>query len=103
VVPSVICVGEGYIAEMSRTRLRVVLILLALILVMATILSGILTYWVGAVESPAPTPEDGEAGRVLLIADLASKGSRQIEWPSCQSPKTSFFAGQGGLCQKAEK
>jgi hypothetical protein len=88
---------------MSRTRLRVVLILLALILVMATILSGILTYWVGAVESPAPTPEDGEAGRVLLIADLASERSWPTEHLSYQPPQTSFFAGQGGLCQKAEK
>ena len=49
---------------MSRTRVRIVLILIAFILVMAAILSGILTYWVGAQALPAPTSEPGEAGRI---------------------------------------
>ena len=49
---------------MSRTQVRMVLILIAFILVMAAILFGILTYWVGAEELPASTPEDGGAGLV---------------------------------------
>ena len=51
---------------MSRTQVRVVLILIALILVLAAILSGILTYWVGAEALPAPTPGPGEAGRISV-------------------------------------
>ena len=49
---------------MSRTRVRVVLILIAFILVMAASLSGILTYWVDAEDLPAPTPETGESGHM---------------------------------------
>jgi hypothetical protein len=43
-----------------------VLILIAFILVMAAILFGILTYWVGAEELPASTPEGGGAGLVPM-------------------------------------
>jgi len=85
---------------MSRTQLRVVLILIVLILVVASILSGILTYWVGAEGSPASTPQDGETGQVLLAADRASKGSCQPEYPSYQPSQTPFVLGRGGLCQK---
>ena len=51
---------------MSRTQVRVVLILVAFILVMAAILSGILTYWVGAEDLPPPTPEPGGTGRIPM-------------------------------------
>ena len=51
---------------MSRTQVRVVLILIALILVMAAILSGVLTYWGSAGGLPTSAPEDGEAGRMLM-------------------------------------
>jgi flagellar basal body-associated protein FliL len=53
------------VAELPRTKLRIVLILLALILVMATILSGLLTYWVGSEKSPASDSLEGEAGQKL--------------------------------------
>ena len=48
---------------MSRTQVRIILILIALILVLAAILSGILTYWVGAEGVPIATPEPGKTGR----------------------------------------
>ena len=70
---------------MSRTKLRVVLILVVLILVIAAILSGILTYWVGAEGPPALTPQDGEAGQALLAVDRALRGYKLLENPSCNS------------------
>ena len=62
---------------MSRTKLRIVLILLALILVMATILSGLLTYWVGAATPPASGSGDGEAGQMLPPVHSAPAGLSQ--------------------------
>ena len=73
---------------MSRTRVRVVLILIAIILVMAAILFGILTYWVGAEDLPAATPETGEAGRI-------PKGARQPEVPALSTLPSPFAMGQG--------
>ena len=73
---------RGLITAMSRTQVRVVLILIAFILVMAAVLFGILTYWVGAEDLPASAPEGGKAGSILI-------GSRQREalvLPSLRSP-----------------
>ncbi len=53
---------------MSRTQIRIVLILLALILVVATILSGLLTWWAGAAGSQEPVPADRETVQLLLSA-----------------------------------
>lgn len=75
---------RGYITEMSRTRVRVVLILIVLILVMAAILSGVLTYWVGAVGLPFSKPQDGEAGQALPAGDCAVVGSGQPEYRCCR-------------------
>jgi hypothetical protein len=44
---------------MSRTRFRVVFLLLVLILLAASILSGLLTYGLGMDEPPASTPGGG--------------------------------------------
>ena len=85
---------------MSRTQLRVVLILVALILVVASVLFGILTYWVGAEGLPPSTPEDGEAGQVLLVAYSIPKVARQPEYPRFHPLQTPFVPGRGGLCQK---
>jgi len=63
---------------MSRTKLRIVLILLALILVMATVLSGLLTYWVGAATPPASGSRDGEAGQMLPLVRSTLAGFRQF-------------------------
>ena len=71
---------------MSRTRVRVVLILIAFILVMAAILSGILTYWVGAEDLPAPTPEPGES-------DHTPAGSGQPVALDRRLPRSPFAAG----------
>ena len=49
---------------MSRTKVRIILILIAFILIMAAALSGILTYWAGAEAVPTSTPATGEAGRI---------------------------------------
>jgi len=87
---------------MSRTQLRVVLILVALILVVASVLFGILTYWVGAEGLPASTPEDGEAEQVLLAVDRMPKGAWQPESPRFQPLQTPFVPGRGGLCQKVQ-
>jgi hypothetical protein len=88
---------------MSRTQLRVVLILVALILVVASVLFGILTYWVGAEGLPASTPEDGEAGQELLAADRMPERAWQPEYPRFHPLQTPFVAGQGGLCQKVRR
>ena len=51
---------------MSRAQVRIVLILIAFILVIAAVLFGILTYWVGAEGLPTFTPEPGATGRFPL-------------------------------------
>jgi flagellar basal body-associated protein FliL len=61
---------------MSRAKLRLVLILLALILVIATVLSGLLTYWVGA--ATAPGSGDGEAEQMLPLVSPIPPGFRQF-------------------------
>jgi hypothetical protein len=43
---------------MSRTRFRIVLILLVLILLMASAVFGVLNYWLGEQDVPAPPPGD---------------------------------------------
>jgi len=78
---------------MSRTRLRIVLILLALILVVASILSGLLTRWVGALGSPASNPEDGEAGQPLLASRRTLRGTLQPGCPAYQPLPGPFVAG----------
>lgn len=50
---------------MSRTRRRIMLILLILILIVASVLSSLLTHWVGAGDLPASTPTDGKVGWLL--------------------------------------
>ena len=69
---------------MSRTRVRIVLILIAFILIVAAILSGVLTYWVGAGGVPASTPEPGEADR----CPVASWQAIALHLPSLRSPFT---------------
>ena len=84
-------VREVYIAAMSRTQVRVILILIAFILIVAAILSGILTYWVGAESLPASTPEGGDAGQTPAAASRFLLGYRvygRLVFLSTQSPIT---------------
>ena len=78
---------EGCLAEMSRTRLRIVLILLALILVVTSILSGLLTRWAEAVHPPKSTPDDGEAGQPVFVSVRILRQSAQ---PGGQRPKALY-------------
>jgi hypothetical protein len=61
---------------MSRTRFRIVLILLVLILLMASAVFGVLTYWLGVEDVPAPAPGDARL---------------RTRWGS--------WAGSGGSCR----
>lgn len=74
-------------ADLPRAKLRVVLILLALILVMATILSGLLTYWVGPETSPASDSSEGEAGQNFPFVHCIPKRCCQFEVVAYQSPQ----------------
>lgn len=70
---------------MSRTRIRVVLILVILILVIASILSSLLTYWVGLKSEAPDTPGDGDAGRNLLRGDPRLMQSWHSKYTTGQS------------------
>lgn len=51
---------------MSRLRFRILFLLLVLILLLASLVFGILTYWLDA-ESPSSEPTEGGRGRVQLL------------------------------------
>ncbi len=88
---------------MSRTQVRVILILIAFILIVAAILSGILTYWVGAESLPDSTPEDRDAGQTPPAAGRFLLGSRhpgRLVSLSLQSP---IPVGWGGTAEKMER
>lgn len=53
---------------MTRTQIRIVLILLALILVATTILSGLLNWWAGAAGPQEPVPADRETVQLVPAA-----------------------------------
>ena len=78
---------------MTRTRLRVVFILLVLILVVASILSGLLTYWAGASDVPTSTPSNGEAGGILRTGDQSPTVSWHAVYPNRQRMQNACFAG----------
>ena len=78
---------------MSRTRPRVVLILLVLILVVASILSSLLTYWVGASDVPTGTPSDGEAGGILPTGGQRSTVSWHSVYPNRQRMQNNCTPG----------
>ena len=70
---------------MSRTQIRIVLILLALILVAATILSGLLTWWASSAESQQPLPAGRETVGLPPVCCGALWGpSFEYDEASCQ-------------------
>ena len=70
------------VAAMTRTQVRVVLILIAFILVMAAVLFGILTYWVGAEDLPASAPQGTGAG----LIPMGYQQPEALALPSLWSP-----------------
>jgi hypothetical protein len=51
---------------MSRLRYRILFLLLVLILLLASLIFGVLTYWLDA-EGPSSEPVGGGQGRVQLL------------------------------------
>ena len=78
---------------MSRTQVRIVLILIAFILVMAAILFGILTYWVGADGSLPSTPEGNGVLQALLAAGCPQIRSWQPQRTEVHATPGYFVAG----------
>ncbi len=77
--------SEESARAMSRTQMRIVLILLALILVAATILSGLLTWWASAAGPQEPVPGDHETMQLLPVGCGALWGpSFGCDGASCQ-------------------
>jgi len=71
-------VGEVIALQMSRTRVRVLLILLTLILLVASLIFGLLTYWLD-VEERAPSAFNLRSTGRFASARLADKElSRRI-------------------------
>lgn len=62
---------------MLRFRFRVLFLLLVLILLLASLVFGLLTYWLGA-EGPSSKPVGGGQGRapLLYLAELLVPGER---------------------------
>jgi hypothetical protein len=63
-VPGQSATGAKGLRKMSRTRYRIVFILLVLILLIVSTLFGVLTYWLEAGSLPrhSPTPSSTEEG-----------------------------------------
>jgi hypothetical protein len=55
-----------------------------LILVVASVLSSLLTYWVGASDAPTSTPSNGEAGGILRTDGQRSTVSWHSVYPNRQ-------------------
>jgi uncharacterized membrane protein AbrB (regulator of aidB expression) len=63
---------------MSRVRFRVVLILLMLILVVAAVLFGLLTYWPELFGFLSSSPGEGAAGQMQQLAQTGITGSQDV-------------------------
>lgn len=82
---------------MSRNRSIVVFILLVLILLVASVLFGVLTYGLGTDRSPDSAPGQGSAGKMQLAALSVAEGSEQS---SKLPPATPFVILRRGFYQK---
>lgn len=61
---------------MLHARLRIVFILLVLILLVASIVFGVLTYWFGPEEPTAPDAGQENSGHVLLAVKAKGRSLR---------------------------
>jgi hypothetical protein len=72
--------GEAEKVNMSRISFRVLFLLLVLILLLASFLFGVLTYWLDAGSPPSSGPMDG--GRLRMqpryVAEVLVPGSRAL-------------------------
>jgi hypothetical protein len=79
---------------MSRLRFRVVLILLALILVVAAILFGLLTYWPDLFGPLSSSPGQEATAQMQQLAQTGITGPQEVA--ACIHALSPFATGRSG-------